>query len=40
MLKQTSDKIGNKIYMNGRNNYYGYGKVNVDKLMKRVTQCK
>jgi len=40
ILKQTSDKIGNKTYINGRNNYYGYGKINVDKLMKRVTQCK
>jgi len=30
IIKNRSDKIGNYNYENGRNNYYGYGKVNVD----------
>ncbi len=31
ILKQSSDKIGEIPYENGRNDYYGYGKLNVDK---------
>jgi len=33
ILKSNSDKIGNLQYENGRNNYYGYGKINLTKIM-------
>ncbi len=33
ILKNSSDKIGNLQYENGRNNYYGYGKINLTKIM-------
>ncbi|MDQ7067477.1 MAG: S8 family serine peptidase [Sulfurimonas sp.] len=33
ILKNSSDKIGNVPYQNGRNNYYGYGKVNLTNAM-------
>ena len=29
VFKDSSDKIGNVYYENGRNDYYGYGKVNL-----------
>jgi subtilisin family serine protease len=29
MLQQSSDKIGNLPYVNGRNDFYGYGKINL-----------
>lgn len=29
ILKSTSDKIGNLAYSSGRNDYYGYGKINL-----------
>lgn len=29
ILKNSSDKIGSILYENGRNNYYGYGKINL-----------
>ncbi len=32
-LKSTSDKIGNIEYIDGRNQYYGYGKVNLDRVL-------
>ena len=32
-LKNTSDKIGNIEYIDGRNQYYGYGKVNLDRVL-------
>jgi len=32
-LKTYSDKIGNQTYINGHNKYYGYGKINVSKLL-------
>ena len=36
ILKNTSDKIGNIPYTNNRNNYYGYGKVNLQKIMQAI----
>jgi subtilisin family serine protease len=33
ILKTTSDKIGNIPYNNGRNDYYGYGKINLYKMI-------
>jgi len=35
-LHNKSDKIGNIEYVNGHNNYYGYGKINVEKLLNYV----
>jgi len=34
ILHNSSDKIGNVPYENGRNKYYGYGKINVDSMLK------
>jgi len=31
ILHNSSDKIGTVEYINGHNNYYGYGKINLDK---------
>jgi subtilisin family serine protease len=36
LLKSGSDKIGTLEYKNGRNLYYGFGKVNFDKTLKLV----
>lgn len=33
ILKNSSDKIGNLPYEDGRNDYYGYGKINLSKIM-------
>jgi len=33
ILKNTSDKIGNIVYESGRNDYYGFGKINLDNIM-------
>jgi len=33
ILHNTSDKIGSLEYVNGRNNYYGYGKINLNSIM-------
>lgn len=33
LLKETSDKIGNVEYIDGWNEYYGYGKINVGRLL-------
>ncbi|MEA3523157.1 MAG: S8 family serine peptidase [Campylobacterota bacterium] len=33
ILKNSSDKIGSVVYENGRNNYYGYGKINLSSIM-------
>jgi len=33
LLQNNSDKIGNVEYQNGRNDYYGYGKVNLAKIL-------
>lgn len=33
ILKSTADKIGNVPYEDGRNDYYGYGKVNLSRIM-------
>jgi len=33
VLKSSSDKIGSVEYVNGHNQYYGYGKLNLDKAM-------
>jgi len=36
ILKNSSDKIGSFNYENGRNNYYGYGKVNLTNLFQLI----
>jgi hypothetical protein len=36
ILKNSSDKIGSFLYENGRNDYYGYGKVNLTNLFKLI----
>ncbi|HFU74680.1 MAG TPA: hypothetical protein ENK66_00385 [Arcobacter sp.] len=33
IIQKSSDKIGNVEYINGRNDYYGYGKINIDKML-------
>ncbi len=33
IIQRSSDKIGNVEYINGRNNYYGYGKLNIDNML-------
>ena len=33
ILKNTADKIGNLEYYKGRNDYYGYGKINLNNIM-------
>jgi len=33
IIQKSSDKIGNVEYINGRNNYYGYGKLNIDNML-------
>jgi len=33
ILKNSSDKVGSVAYTNGRNNYYGYGKINLSNIM-------
>lgn len=33
LLQTSSDKIGNVEYINGKNEYYGYGKLNLDTLV-------
>jgi len=35
-LHQSSDKIGNVEYIDGKNLYYGYGKLNVDKAIDKL----
>lgn len=35
IIQKSSDKIGNIEYVNGRNNYYGYGKLNIDNMFRR-----
>lgn len=36
LLKSTADKIGDEPYVDGRNDNYGYGKINAKKLLDRV----
>lgn len=36
IIKSTADKVGNKPYMDGRNDTYGYGKINIKKIMKNI----
>ncbi|MEA3371686.1 MAG: S8 family serine peptidase [Campylobacterota bacterium] len=36
ILKEGSDKIGTVSYENGRNDYYGYGKINLVKIMNLI----
>lgn len=36
LLRNTADKIGDETYINGRNDYYGYGKVNLTNLIENV----
>ena len=36
ILKNTADKIGDKPYIDGRNDYYGYGKINLDRAVKEA----
>ena len=33
ILKNSADKIGNPPYFNNRNNYYGYGKINLTNML-------
>ena len=33
-LHEKSDKIGNLDYVDGFNEYYGYGKINVERLLR------
>ena len=40
ILKTTADKIGNIPYIDGRNDYYGYGKINLDKAVKEAESRK
>jgi len=40
LLKTSSDKIGNIEYIDDRNNYYGYGKINVKNLMNSIDTVK
>lgn len=41
ILKQTSDKIGNVTYdKNGHNTKYGYGKLNINKAIKKAEELK
>lgn len=35
-LKNSSDKIGTMAYVDGRNDYYGYGKINLAKIMSLI----
>lgn len=36
-LKESSDKLGSFPYIDGRNDYYGYGKLNVERLFMQTT---
>jgi len=37
LIKENADKIGNVPYdEDGRNNYYGYGKINLSKIMSKI----
>ncbi len=36
ILKDSCDKIGNVEYIDGRNDYYGYGKINLKKIMSSI----
>lgn len=36
ILRNSSDKIGEEIYSSGRNDYYGYGKVNLSEAMSNI----
>ncbi len=36
ILKTTADKTGDIPYINGRNDYYGYGKINLDRAIKEA----
>jgi len=38
ILKNTSDKIGGVGYENLRNDYYGYGKINLNNIMNFLNQ--
>jgi subtilisin family serine protease len=36
ILHDTSDQIGEETYDNDRNDYYGYGKINLTKIMEKI----
>ena len=36
ILRKTSDKIGNFPYVENRNDYYGYGKINLSKIITEI----
>lgn len=38
ILRDTADKIGYTSYVNGRNDYYGYGKINANKAVKEAKE--
>ncbi len=40
IIKNTADKIGYIPYIQGRNDYYGYGKINLDSIMQNITALK
>jgi len=40
ILKNSSDKIGSVEYVNGRNDYYGYGKINLVNIMNHIQEVK
>ena len=40
ILKNSSDKIGSVEYVDGRNDYYGYGKINLVNIMNQIQEVK
>jgi len=38
ILRESSDKIGNIEYIDGKNDYYGYGKINLNKAISSAKQ--
>ena len=40
ILKDTAQKIGDTEYINGRNDYYGYGKLDLDRAIEEVEKRK
>ena len=40
MIRKSADKIGTVAYVTGKNNYYGYGKLNLDTAFSLLTNNK
>lgn len=36
IIKKTADKVGDRPYIHDRNDYYGYGKINLTRIMKML----